>query len=57
MREADIEVEEGTHVVKLMLQGYRPWEKKVKVGAGLKVAVSLAPLPHEEKIVIEKKIN
>ncbi len=54
---ADIEVEEGTHVVKLVLQGYRPWEKKVKVGAGLKVAVSLAPLPHEEKIVIEKKIN
>lgn len=52
---ADIEVEEGTHVVKLMLQGFRPWEKKVKVGAGLKVAVSLAPLPHEEKIVIEKK--
>ncbi len=54
---AEIEVEEGTHVVKLMLQGYRPWEKKVKVGAGLKVAVSLAPLPHEEKIVIEKKTN
>jgi len=54
---ADIEVEEGTHAVKLTLQGFRPWEKKVKVGAGLKVAVSLAPLPHEEKIVIEKKIN
>ncbi len=53
---SEIEVEEGTHVVKLMLQGYRPWEKKVKVGAGLKVTVSLAPLPHEEKIVIEKKV-
>ena len=52
---AEVELEEGIQVLRLVLQGYRVWEKKIKVTAGLKVSVALAPLPPEEKITIETK--
>jgi hypothetical protein len=48
-------MEEGVQSLKVNLSGYRPWERKVKVSGDLKVAVSLAPLPPEEKITIEQK--
>jgi curli biogenesis system outer membrane secretion channel CsgG len=52
---ADIELEEGVQSLKVNLSGYRPWERKVKVSADLKVAAALAPLPDEQKITIEQK--
>jgi curli biogenesis system outer membrane secretion channel CsgG len=52
---ADVEMEEGVQLLKVVLPGYRPWERKVKVSADLRVSAALAPLPPEEKITIEHK--
>ncbi|MEY2881320.1 MAG: hypothetical protein RLZZ15_3700 [Verrucomicrobiota bacterium] len=52
---AEIEMEEGVQSLRVLLSGYRPWEKRLKVTADLKVSPALAPLPPEEKITIEQK--
>lgn len=54
---AEVPMEEGVQTVRVVLQGHRVWEKKVRVSPQLKVAVSLAPLPPEEKITIEQKLH
>ena len=51
---ADVEMEEGVQSLKVNRAGFRPWERKVKVSADLKVAAALAPLPDEQKLTIER---
>lgn len=54
---SEVEMEEGVQTLKVNLSGFRPWEKKVKVSADLKVVATLAPLPDEAKLTIEQKVE
>jgi TolB-like protein len=52
---AELALDEGVQVVTLSRQGYEIWTKKVKVAPGLAIAVNLAPLPPDQKILIETR--
>lgn len=52
---AELALDEGVQVVTLSRQGYEIWTKKVKVTPGLAIAVNLAPLPPDQKILIETR--
>lgn len=52
---AEVKMEPGVQTLRILLQGYRPWERRIQATADLKVAPVLAPLPPEEKITIEQK--